>query len=40
MNLARIVRYASEALRLMRQGRFGVLREKRARLSLAAGPLI
>lgn len=40
MNLARIVRYASEALRLMLQGRFEVLREKRGRLSLAAGPLI
>jgi len=40
MSLARIVRYASEALRLMLQGRFGVLREKRGRLSLAAGPMI
>ena len=40
MSLARILRYASEALRLMLQGRFGVLREKRGRLSLAAGPLI
>lgn len=38
MSLARVIRYASEALRLILQRRFGVLREKGSRLVLATGP--
>ena len=40
MSWSRIVRYTSEALRLVMQRRFGVLREKGSRVTLASGPTV
>ena len=40
MSWSRIVRYTSEALRLVMQRRFGALREKLSRTTLASGPKV